>query len=40
MNSERSNPPRFGIWLLRHISDKETLTGDLIEMYCERRTCS
>ena len=41
MNSERSDPPRVSIWLLRHFyrgGDKDALTGDLIERFREGQT--
>src|SRR5580765_5342802 len=41
MNSERSDPPTVGIWLLRHLyrgSAEEALTGDLIERFRDGQT--
>jgi len=38
MSGQKSNPPRQAIWLLQHAcpgSDKEALTGDLIERFRE-----
>lgn len=38
MTGERSDPPRIGIWLMRHFyrgGDKDALTGDLIERFHE-----
>jgi hypothetical protein len=41
MNSRRPDPPKVGIWLLRHFyrgAEKDALTGDLIERFPEGQT--
>lgn len=41
MSGENSNPPRLALWWLRHAcpaSDKDALTGDLIERFREGQT--
>ena len=38
MNSDRSNPPKFGVWLLQLLDDRDALTGDLVERFREGQT--